>query len=87
MLLQTVREADSGLVLPEGVAAPSDRNTLFVAAIGDGQRVSHLKIGDEVELVHVPKEATTSNARYFPEVSKIPYLLQGFDNILGVRTD
>jgi hypothetical protein len=87
VLLQAIRESDGSIVLPEGVAAPSIRNTLFVAAIGDGERVKKIAIGDEVELVHVPKEATVANSRFYPEASKIPYMLCGFDNILGVMTD
>lgn len=82
VLLQGVIKSASGIVLPDGAGADSPSVDLYVALVGDGERVrAKLKELDRVELVHL---GTNPHRR---EYNGVVYLLVGLDNILGVRTD
>lgn len=85
LLLQMVKSKDSQIVTPSGSVAAGPRRSLWVAALGTGERLaqSGIQIGDEVEVMHPPQNPEVSVREY----NGHEYLLQGLDNIIGVRTD
>lgn len=88
-LLQGIRNTSGVIHVPtDKLPGVSTAVKLHIAALGDSEELKRrgLAIGDEVELVQTPREATPANARLYP-TSEDPYMLTGGDNILGVRID